>query len=121
MGDGSTTIKELKDKVQKFCEERDWDQFHNPKDLAMGVSTEAGELLDIFRFKRDEDIKEIMSDPSKRQKVGEELADVLYFLLRFAQMNDFDLSEELDKKLDKGDEKARNEVIEALRKNGVSV
>ncbi len=101
MRDGSTTIKELKDKVQKFCEERDWDQFHNPKDLAIGVSTEASELLDIFRFKRDEDIKEIMSDPSKRQKVGEELADVLYFLLRFAQMNDFDLSEELDKKLEK--------------------
>ena len=89
MGDSLTTVKELKDKVQKFCEERDWNQFHNPKDLAIGVSTEASELLDIFRFKRDADIKEIMSDSSKRQKVGDELADVLYFLLRFAQMNDF--------------------------------
>ena len=101
MGDSSTTVKELKDKVQKFCEERDWDQFHNPKDLAIGVSTEASELLDIFRFKRDADIKEIMSDSSKRQKVGDELADVLYFLLRFAQMNNFDLSEELERKLEK--------------------
>ncbi len=105
MGDNSKTIKELKDKVQKFCEERDWDQFHNPKDLAIGVSTEASELLDIFRFKSDEDIKVIMSDPNKRQKVGEELADVLYFLLRFAQMNGFDLSEELDKKLEKNNQK----------------
>ncbi len=101
MGDNSTTVKELKDKVQKFCEGRDWDQFHTPKDLAIGVSTEASELLDIFRFKRDADIKEIMSDPSKRQKVGNELADILYFLLRFAQMNNFDLSEELDRKLEK--------------------
>ena len=101
MGDSSTTIKELKDKVQKFCKERDWDQFHNPKDLAIGVSTEASELLDIFRFKRDEDIKEIISDPGKRQAVGDELADVLYFLLRFAQMNNFDLSEELNRKLAK--------------------
>lgn len=101
LGDNSTTIKELKDKVQIFCEERDWDQFHNPKDLAIGVVTEASELLDIFRFKRDEDIKKIMSDPKKREKVGEEVADILYFLLRFAQMNDFDLSEELDKKLEK--------------------
>lgn len=101
MRDDSTTIKELKDKVQKFCEERDWDKFHNPKDLAIGVSTEASELLDIFRFKRDADIKEIMSDSSKRQKVGDEIADVLYFLLRFAQMNDFDLSKELERKLEK--------------------
>lgn len=101
MGDDSATVKELKDKVQKFCKDRDWDQFHNPKDLAIGISTEASELLDLFRFKRDDDIKEIMSNPSKRQAVGEELADVLYFLLRFAQMNGFDLSEELNKKLEK--------------------
>ena len=101
MEDSSTTVEELKDKVQKFCEERDWDQFHNPKDLAIGISTEANELLDIFRFKRDEDIREIMSDHGKRQKVGEEVADVLYFILRFAQMNNFDLSEELDNKLGK--------------------
>ena len=101
MDDGSTTLKELKDKVKAFCEERDWDQFHNPKDLAIGVSTEASELLDLFRFKGEEDIKEIMSNPDKRQKVGDELADVLYFLLRFAQMNDFDLSDELEKKIKK--------------------
>ena len=101
MRDSSTTVKELKDKVQKFCEERDWDQFHNQKDLAIGVSTEASELLDIFRFKKDADIKEIMSDSGKRQKVGDELADVLYFLLRFAQMKNFDLSEELERKLEK--------------------
>ena len=80
MGDSSTTVKELKDKVQKFCEERNWDQFHNPKDLAIGISTEASELLDLFRFKREEDIKEIMLDPDKRQKVGDELADVAYLL-----------------------------------------
>ena len=105
MEDDSTTIKELKDKVQKFCEERDWDQFHNPKDLAIGVSTEASELLDIFRFKGEEDIKEIMSDFNRRQKVGDEIADVIYFLLRFAQLNGFDLSAELDRKLKKNNQK----------------
>lgn len=99
--DDSTTLKELKDKVKTFCERRNWDQFHNPKDLAIGVSTEANELLDLFRFKRDEDTKEIMSNISKRQMIGEELADILYFLLRFAQMNDFDLANELEKKIKK--------------------
>jgi NTP pyrophosphatase (non-canonical NTP hydrolase) len=105
MGDDSKTIKELKGKVQKFCEERDWDKFHNPKELAIGMVTEASELLDIFRFKKEEDIKAIISDPNKRQKVGEELADVFYFVLRFAQMNSFDLSEELEKKLEKNNQK----------------
>jgi NTP pyrophosphatase (non-canonical NTP hydrolase) len=105
MEDDNATISGLKNEVKRFCEERDWDQFHNPKDLAIGISTEANELLDIFRFKGEEDIKEIMSNPNKRQKIGEELADVLYFLLRFAQMNDFDLSDELDKKLKKNNMK----------------
>ena len=105
MRDNSTTIKELKEKVKKFCEERDWDQFHNPKDLAIGISTEAGELLEIFRFKGKEEMKQIMSDPNKRQKVGEEVADVFYVLLRFAQINNFDLSDELDKKMKKNNEK----------------
>ena len=58
------TIQELTVMVKKFCEERDWDQFHNPKDLAIGISTEANELLDIFRFKSDEDMKLIFSDTS---------------------------------------------------------
>lgn len=51
------TIENLMSMVQKFCEERDWEQFHNPKDLAIGISTEANELLEIFRFKSETDIK----------------------------------------------------------------
>ena len=47
------TVQELMKMVRDFCEARDWDQYHNPKDLAIGISTEANELLDIFRFKSD--------------------------------------------------------------------
>lgn len=103
--DDETTIKDLKGKVQKFCEDRDWNQFHNPKDLAIGISTEANELLDIFRFKDEAEIKQMMCDPKKRERIGEELADVLYFVIRFAQMNNFDLSDELQKKIKKNEEK----------------
>lgn len=98
--DDNTTIYELKELIRKFCEERDWDQFHNPKDLAIGMSTEANELLQIFRFKKEEDIKNMLSNPKKRESIGEELADVFYFVLRFAQMNNIDISKELRKKLD---------------------
>lgn len=92
-------------KIKQFCEDRDWDQFHNPKDLAIGISTEANELLDIFRFKSDDQMAAIMKDPEKRSEIGQELADVLFFLIRFAQKNDFDLLEELDKKIKINDQK----------------
>ena len=91
--------------VQQFCEERDWNKFHNPKDLAIGISTEANELLDIFRFKSEEDMKDIMEDANKRVHVTEELADVLFFVLRFAQMNDIDLYSAMIDKLGKNDRK----------------
>lgn len=95
------TVKELIDKVKSFCEERDWDQFHNPKDLAIGISTEANELLDIFRFKSMDDIDEIMSNKEKREHIEEELADVFFFVLRFAQMNHIDLKDALEMKIEK--------------------
>ncbi len=99
--ESSDTLQELIEKVQSFCEERDWDQFHNPKDLAIGISTEANELLDIFRFKSLEDIEELFRNPDKREHVEEEIADVLFFVLRFAQRNDIDLRSALEMKLQK--------------------
>jgi len=102
--DKKATIEELKNKVRKFCEERDWDQFHNPKELAIGISTEANELLQIFIFKSENDMKKLMSS-DKKVEVEEELADVFYFVLRFAQMNKIDLSAAVVNKIDKNNKK----------------
>lgn len=98
-------IIELQEIVKKFCDDRDWEQFHNPKDLAIGISTEANELLDMFRFKSEEQIKAMFENPFKKEDISDELADALYFILRFAQMNDIDLSEALVRKLKKNNEK----------------
>lgn len=103
--DSETTIKDLKDKVQKFCEDRDWDQYHNAKDLAIGISTEASELLDIFRFKSEKQIEEMFNDTKKREKISDEMADTLYFIIRFAQKYNVDLSSSLKTKLEKNDKK----------------
>lgn len=92
-------LAHLTELVRQFCEARDWDQFHNPKDLAIGIATEAGELLDLFRFQTDEDMAGMLNDASIRDKIGAELADVFYFLLRFAQLYGFDLKEELIRKM----------------------
>ena len=99
--DQTATIQKLKNQIQTFCQERDWDQFHNPKDLAIGMSTEANELLDIFRFKSDAQMTEMLRDGTTRTHIKEELADVLFFVLRFAQMNGLDLEECLEEKLHK--------------------
>lgn len=105
MDDTVARIDDAKELVKRFCEERDWDRFHNPKDLAIGISTEAGELLERFRFKTPEQCSELLSDPALSEGVREELADVFYFVLRFAQMNDIDLYSALEDKIAKNGEK----------------
>jgi hypothetical protein len=74
MSDQDQAIEELKHTVQSFCEERDWDQFHAPKELAIAIVTESAELLDIFRFKSEEQQQELLS--SKRSEISHELADI---------------------------------------------
>ena len=103
--DSTATIDELKNRVRAFCEARDWDQFHGPKDLAIGVATEASELLEHFRFMNDDEASSRLTEPERRQAIEEELADVLFFILRFAQRFDIDLDSALDRKIKKNDQR----------------
>lgn len=98
-------IKMLEKLVREFCEARDWDQYHNPKDLSIGLSTEANELLDIFRFKSKEQMDQMMVSEEYREHISEELGDIFFFLLRFSQLNDFDLSQCVVNKMKKNNEK----------------
>ncbi|AZZ37449.1 nucleotide pyrophosphohydrolase [Bdellovibrio sp. qaytius] len=97
--DSTITLQQLKNQIEKFCSERDWDQFHPPKDLAIGISTEANELLDLFRFKTDLEIEKKLTTEEFKNKVQHELADVFFFVLRFAQKNNIDLSKAVDAKM----------------------
>lgn len=103
--DRTTTVQEMKDVVRAFCEARDWDQFHDPKELAIAISTEAAELLDIARFKSKDELVELLKTPGGRERVEDEVADVLYFVLRFAQMNGIELAAALKAKLAKNEKK----------------
>ena len=102
--DNQTTIQELKNKIKKFCEDRDWDKYHNPKDLAIGIITESSELLEKFRFKSEKEIESMLKS-SKKEEISEELSDVLYFVLRLAQKYEIDISSVLDKKMKKNENK----------------
>jgi NTP pyrophosphatase (non-canonical NTP hydrolase) len=103
--DKTTTLLDVKSWVQTFCEERRWDPYHGPKDLAIGLVTEASELLELFRFVPEKELAELMRQPQIRANVADELADSLYFILRFAQLYNFDLSECLVQKLEKNAKK----------------
>lgn len=98
--DESTTVGELKNIVKKFCEERDWNKYHSPKNLAIGIVTEASELLEIFRWASQEESYEFTRNPEKLKQIKEELADVLYFVLRFAEISGIDLSQALKEKIE---------------------
>ncbi|MCB0341111.1 MAG: nucleotide pyrophosphohydrolase [Pseudobdellovibrionaceae bacterium] len=95
------TLQEMTESVVQFCTDRDWDQFHGPKDLAIGLVTESSELLQHFRFLDEQRAQDLLQDSDKREAVGEELADILFFLLRFSQRNKFDLTQAFYDKLQK--------------------
>ncbi|MGG7145701.1 nucleotide pyrophosphohydrolase [Clostridium butyricum] len=103
--DNKANIQELKDIIKQFCDDRDWEQFHNPKDLTIGLSTEANELLSLFRFKNNEEMKEMFDNPKKREDIEDETADIFFFLLRFAQMYGIDLEDALKRKIEKNNKK----------------
>jgi NTP pyrophosphatase (non-canonical NTP hydrolase) len=98
--DFENNIFELEEIVKTFCEERDWDKYHKAKDLSIGIITEASELLEHFRFKSEKEIEEMFEDREKKEKISEELADVFFFLLRFSQKYDINLSNEFKKKME---------------------
>lgn len=101
VSDKNVTLETVKTWVQEFCEERGWDPYHGPKDLAIGLVTESSELLEIFRFVDEKKCLALVEDPAGREAIGDELADSLYFILRFAQLYKFDLSECLRNKTKK--------------------
>jgi len=92
MNDAQTTLQELRAEVQQFNSDRDWHQFHTPKNLAVSIAVEAAELLEHFQW-ADEPPAE------RRPQVAEELADVLIYCLTMADALKIDLSQTVHQKL----------------------
>lgn len=97
--DDSTTVAALKGRIRQFVEERDWDQYHAPKELAIGLAIEAAELLEHFRFRSDAEVEARLGDPEQRRLVAHELADVLYFALLLCANLDLQAAAILEEKL----------------------
>ena len=83
------SVDELRSKINAFVEERDWAQFHSPKNLAMAMIVEAAELVEHFQWNTEAESR-VLTDV-KREQVGHELADTFVYLLRLAEVLDIDL------------------------------
>ncbi|MEM0965987.1 MAG: nucleotide pyrophosphohydrolase [Verrucomicrobiota bacterium] len=99
MDDRSTSLSVIKEKVLAFARERDWEQFHSPKNLAMAIAAESGELLEHFLWMDSDKSREAGTDPDKIAKVREELSDIIIYCIEFANMTGTDLSASIDAKI----------------------
>jgi NTP pyrophosphatase (non-canonical NTP hydrolase) len=91
------SLNELKQKLEDFVTERDWAQFHSPKNLAMAMIVEAAELVEHFQWNTEAESHELSAE--KREQVGHELADTFVYLLRISQVLNIDLIEAVNKKI----------------------
>lgn len=91
------SLERLRRRLAEFAAERDWDQFHNPKNLAMALAGEAGELVEHFQWLTFEEATSLPKDT--REEVALECADVLLFLIRLADKLDIDLAAAAERKL----------------------
>lgn len=99
MTDAETTLAELKAKVAAFNAERDWGRYHSPRNLAMAISVEAAELLELYLWCEDDGPQPAVA--SRAPKVEEEMADVLLCLLNLAERTGVDLAAAVERKMAK--------------------
>jgi NTP pyrophosphatase (non-canonical NTP hydrolase) len=99
LSDERTTVAELRARILAFARERDWEQFHAPKNLSMALAAEAGELMEHFLWATAAASSEIARSDAKRGKIEEELADVVIYALEFANMTGIDVAAAIERKM----------------------
>ena len=98
--DATTTLADLKARVLAFVRERDWEQFHSPKNLSMALATEAGELMELFLWADGAKSRALMkNDAARRKKIEDELADVLVYAIEFANSSGIDIAAAIEAKM----------------------
>ncbi len=97
--DEDTTVAQLRQEIAAFIRERDWEQFHDPKNLSMAIATEAAELMEHFRWVRSENSRALLDDPTQKAAIADEVADVMAFLLSFANTAGIDVTTTLREKM----------------------
>jgi dCTP diphosphatase len=103
--DSSTTIADLKTRILAFVREREWEQFHSPKNLSMALAAETGELMEHFLWATPEQSNSLAREPARRSKIADELADVVIYALEFANITGIDVAAAIESKMTANAEK----------------
>ena len=91
------------ERIRKFRDDRDWKQFHDPKNLAVSISIEAAELLELFQWKTGDEASRFATE--NKERVSEEIADVAIYLVELADITGIDLAKAIEAKLEKNAKK----------------
>jgi NTP pyrophosphatase (non-canonical NTP hydrolase) len=101
--------EKIKNEIKEFVEERDWEQFHTPKNLSMALSVEASELLEIFQWQKEEEYKN--ATEKEKEMIKDEIADILYYLVRISEKLNINIEEAFFNKMKKNREKYPKESV----------
>ena len=105
----------IQSRLKKFAEERDWEQFHSPKNITMALSVEVAELVEIFQWSNSGGLDEI-NDPDTKVQIEKEIADIFNYLLKLTDMLDIDLEKAALNKIDENDAKYPVEKFKGISK-----
>jgi NTP pyrophosphatase (non-canonical NTP hydrolase) len=111
---GPVNVDEIQARLDEFAKERDWEQFHSPKNLSMALAGEAGELLEVFQWLTEEQSRKSSLTAEQLAAATDELADVLIYALRLADRLDIDLQEAISTKINRN---ALRYTVDASRGN----
>jgi dCTP diphosphatase len=92
-------IPDLKITLRAFAEERDWEQFHSPKNLSMALAGEAGELLEHFQWLTEDESRSLVNDTARLAKVSEEVADIMIYVVRICDKLNINLESAVEAKI----------------------
>jgi len=101
MSDDRTSVLQVRQWVAEFVDQRDWNRFHAPKNLAMSIAIEAAELMEHFQWISVDDSRCLAGDPTRQEAIRDELADVMCYALALSNVLGIDLSEAIRSKLEK--------------------
>lgn len=101
MSNSKVTLQEIKARIKRFIKERDWEQYHSPKNLSMSIAIEAAELMEHFQWLTMGQSKKLLKDKKKRIEIEDELADIAIYILDFCNLFGINIEKSILKKLEK--------------------
>ena len=111
MNDKTATIDALKQRVNRFVKERDWEGYHSPKNLSMSIAVEAAELMECFQWLTPEESRTVLKNRKVREEIEDEIADIATYILDFCLLFDIDLSGAVARKIVKNEKKYPAELV----------